>query len=75
MVGTSRDQLTTLIEDLHTSWLGQAAAAHKDAYRRWSQGSAEMRDTLTELHRAGTAAGANYGAAGNAGRRMWGKTR
>jgi WXG100 family type VII secretion target len=64
-------ELDTAIANLHVSWQGRTAAAHQDAYRRWSEGSAKMRDALAKVRDAGLSAHRNYSAASGAGTRSW----
>lgn len=53
-------EIDTLVTHLHGTWSGQAADAHAEAHRHWSQGEAMMREALTQLKSAGTTAHRNY---------------
>ena len=39
-------EIDSLVTHLHQTWSGEAAAAHAEAHRHWSQGEATMREAL-----------------------------
>jgi WXG100 family type VII secretion target len=53
-------EIDSLVTHLHQTWSGEAAAAHAEAHRHWSQGEATMREALKTLKTAGSAAHQNY---------------
>ncbi|MGC5258227.1 WXG100 family type VII secretion target [Gordonia sp. DT218] len=59
------------VANLHVSWTGKAADAHKQAHDRWVEGTREMRSALTDLDGTGRTAHANYSAAVAANKGMW----
>jgi WXG100 family type VII secretion target len=48
------------IADLHTSWSGEAAAAHRANHDEWILAAAQMREALSELRGAAHTAHQNY---------------
>jgi WXG100 family type VII secretion target len=64
-------EIDSLVTHLHMTWSGRAAAAHAEAQRHWSRGEAMMRDALTQLKTAGTAAHHNYTHAVATNLTMW----
>jgi WXG100 family type VII secretion target len=64
-------EIDSLATHLHRTWSGQAAAAHAEAHRHWSHGEAMMREALTQLKIAGTAAHHNYTRAMATNLTMW----
>ena len=42
-------EIDSLVTHLHQTWSGEAAAAHAEAHRHWSQGEATMREALQQL--------------------------
>jgi WXG100 family type VII secretion target len=48
------------IADLHTSWSGEAAAAHRANHDEWTAAAAQMRESLTQLREAAHTAHRNY---------------
>lgn len=48
------------IADLHTSWSGDAAAAHRGHHDEWMTAAAQMREALTQLREAARTAHRNY---------------
>ncbi|MGV0656607.1 WXG100 family type VII secretion target [Mycolicibacterium thermoresistibile] len=48
------------IADLHTSWSGEAAAAHRAHHDEWSAAAAQMREALGQLREAAHSAHRNY---------------
>ena len=64
-------EIDSLVTHLHGTWSGQAATAHAEAHRHWSQGEAMMREALTQLKTAGTTAHHNYTGAMSTNMTMW----
>jgi WXG100 family type VII secretion target len=64
-------EIDSLVTHLHGTWSGQAAAAHAEAHRHWSQGEATMRQALAQLKAAGSAAHHNYTGAMATNKTMW----
>lgn len=64
-------EIDSLVTHLHGTWSGQAAVAHAEAHRHWSHGEATMREALTRLKAAGTAAHHNYTGAMATNKSMW----
>jgi WXG100 family type VII secretion target len=64
-------EIDSLVTNLHGTWSGQAATAHAEAHRHWSQGEAMMREALTQLKTAGTTAHHNYTGAMSTNMTMW----
>ncbi len=48
------------IADLHTSWSGEAAAAHRANHDEWAAAAAQMREALGQLREAAHTAHRNY---------------
>lgn len=59
------------VNELHTTWTGDAATAHWSAHERWREGTAKMTDALATMHRIATTAHGNYSAAVTANQQMW----
>lgn len=64
-------EIDSLVTNLHQTWSGQAATAHAEAHRHWSQGEAMMREALAQLKTAGTTAHHNYTQAMSTNLAMW----
>jgi len=64
-------EIDSLVTHLHQSWSGQAAAAHAEAHRYWSEGEARMRQALSQLKIAGGTAHHNYTQAMATNSAMW----
>ena len=64
-------EIDSLVTNLHGTWTGQAAKAHAEAHRHWSNGEAMMREALTQLQTAGTTAHHNYTHAMQTNQTMW----
>ena len=64
-------EIDSLVEHLHQTWSGEAATAHAEAHRHWSQGAATMREALKTLKTAGSTAHDNYTHAMAANVAMW----
>ena len=64
-------EIDSLVTHLHLTWSGEAAAAHAEAHRHWSQGEATMRQALKQLKTAGSTAHQNYTHAIAANVAMW----
>ena len=67
--------LEARIDELHLSWEGQAADAHRIAQDVWGQGFAEMRDALARMRQAADTAHRNYTSAAAVNRQMWEQVR
>lgn len=52
------------IADLHASWSGEAAAAHRAQHEEWTAAAAQMREALSDLRAAAHAAHRHYTEAG-----------
>jgi WXG100 family type VII secretion target len=65
------EEIDSLVKNLHLTWTGEAAAAHAEAHRRWTQGEAMMGQALTQLQSAGGTAHANYTGAMAKNLDMW----
>jgi WXG100 family type VII secretion target len=64
-------EIDSLVSNLHATWTGEAAAAHAEAHRHWSQGEAMMREALTKLQGAAKTAHHNYTGAMSKNMDMW----
>ena len=64
-------EIDSLVRNLHETWSGQAATAHAEAHRHWSQGEAMMREALAQLKTAGNGAHHNYTHAMSTNLAMW----
>jgi WXG100 family type VII secretion target len=64
-------EIDSLVTHLHQTWSGEAAAAHAEAHRLWSDGEATMREALKTLKTAGSTAHHNYTHAMAANAAMW----
>jgi WXG100 family type VII secretion target len=64
-------EIDSLVTHLHENWSGEAAAAHAEAHRHWSNGEATMRQALEQLKTAGSTAHHNYTGATAANTAMW----
>jgi WXG100 family type VII secretion target len=64
-------EIDSLVSNLHTTWSGEAAAAHAEAHRHWARGEAMMREALDQLRTAGTTARGNYTGAMSTNLAMW----
>ena len=68
-------ELDSAVDDLHVTWTGAAATAHREAHDRWQSGAAEMHLAGVRMREAAERAHANYQAAADANARMWRQTR
>jgi WXG100 family type VII secretion target len=64
-------EIDSLVSNLHTTWTGEAAAAHAEAHQHWARGEAMMREALNQLRTAGTTAHGNYTGAVSTNLAMW----
>ena len=64
--------LQRVVDDLHLTWAGQAAAAHRVAHQEWSRGAEAMREALAAMAAAARHARSGYASAATANRDMWG---
>lgn len=67
--------LDRVVEGLHITWTGQAAAAHREAHEKWVAGLKEMHTGLVEIRDAADRAHGNYTSAVEANSRMWASVR
>jgi WXG100 family type VII secretion target len=58
------------VADLHTTWSGEAAAAHRAQHDEWLSGATQMREALAELRQAADHAHRNYTGAAQLNRDM-----
>ena len=63
------------IDELHLSWDGQAAQAHRLAQAAWNQGFEEMRDALARMREAADCARHNYVSAATVNQHLWEQVR
>jgi ESAT-6 family protein len=68
-------QLDKLVADLHLTWVGEAATAHRQAHEQWTTGAKEMHEGLGDMHEAATTAHDNYHSAATSNADMWSQTR
>lgn len=47
-------EIDSRVTRLHTSWTGDAAAAHAEAHQHWVRGEAMMREALAQLEKVAT---------------------
>jgi WXG100 family type VII secretion target len=59
------------IADLHATWSGEAAAAHRAHHDEWTTAAAQMREALAELREAANAAHRNYSGVIEVNTAMW----
>lgn len=59
------------VDELHQTWTGDAAAAHRRAHEHWRAGTATMTDALATMHRIARTAHHNYTDAVEANGQMW----
>lgn len=64
-------EIDALVRTLHTTWSGEAAAAHAEAHQHWARGEAMMRAALARLREAGATAHGNYTGAISTNLAMW----
>ena len=67
--------LDQLVSELHLSWSGEAATAHRQAHELWVTGAQEMHEGLGDMHKAATSAHDNYHSAATSNAQMWSRTR
>ena len=63
------------IDELHLSWEGQAADAHRLAQAAWNQGFHEMREALARMRQAADTAHRNYTSAAAVNHQLWEQVR
>ena len=68
-------ELDEVVGELHGTWSGVAATAHRDAHARWRAGADEMHQAGIVMRRAAQRAHDNYAAAAEANEQMWKQTR
>jgi WXG100 family type VII secretion target len=68
-------RLECRIRELHVTWDGEAANAHRRAQISWGRGFVEMRDALERMRKAADSAHHNYAAAAGTNRAIWEQVR
>ena len=63
------------IDELHLSWEGQAAEAHRLAQAAWNQGFHERREALARMRQAADTAHRNYTSAAAVNHQLWEQVR
>ncbi len=63
------------VSKLHTTWTGEAAIAHRQAYDQWQRAVAEMRAGLAVMRRNASTAHTNYSNAVITNAGMWEQAR
>jgi WXG100 family type VII secretion target len=63
--------LARVVGELHLTWTGQAAQAHRLAHEEWVGGAREMKDALAVMVAAARRAHGNYNAAASTNADMW----
>lgn len=63
--------LDTHIDDLHVSWTGKTAHAHRAAHDRWRSGAAEIRDAITDIRGATNRSHTAFTGVQDLHRKMW----
>jgi WXG100 family type VII secretion target len=63
--------LDRAISQLHLTWVGEAATAHREAHAQWRKGADDMRTAIAAMRDAARIAHGNYHAAVDANTRMW----
>ena len=64
-------EIESTVKNLHITWAGAAAEAHREAHGRWKQGAAQMQEALDRLHRAGSGAHGNFTGVISTNQKMW----
>jgi WXG100 family type VII secretion target len=63
------------IRDLHLTWDGESAQAHRLAHANWDQAFGEMRDALARMRQAADTAHRNYSSAAAVNHQLWEQVR
>ena len=63
--------LDARIDELHVSWTGEAAVAHRDAHERWRAGAAEMNEAVADIRKSADHSHAAFSGVQELHRRMW----
>jgi WXG100 family type VII secretion target len=63
--------LDRAISQLHITWIGEAAAAHREAHTTWRKGADDMKKAIAAMRDAARIAHGNYHSAVAANTRMW----
>lgn len=63
------------VTDLHGTWSGEAAQAHREAHAEWRRGAERMRAGLATMRSIAATAHANYTGAAVTNLRMWDQVR
>lgn len=64
-------EIDARVTRLHSSWSGEAAAAHAAAHQHWVRGESMMRQALAQLQKVATTAHGNYTDAMSTNLSMW----
>jgi WXG100 family type VII secretion target len=64
-------EIDSRVTRLHTTWTGEAAAAHAEAHQHWVRGEAMMREALAQLEKVATTAHGKNTRAISTNHRMW----
>ncbi|MFW0783595.1 WXG100 family type VII secretion target [Gordonia sp. CPCC 206044] len=63
--------LDARIDDLHVSWTGEAASAHRDAHDRWRSGAVEIRQAMADIRQAAQRSHTAFVGVQELHRKMW----
>ena len=64
-------EIDSRVTRLHTTWTGEAAAAHAEAHQHWVRGEAMMREALAQLKQTAATVHGNYTGAMSTNLAMW----
>ncbi|MGC4960957.1 WXG100 family type VII secretion target [Gordonia sp. DT101] len=59
------------IDDLHVSWTGKGAKAHREAHEQWREGASEIREAIADIRTATAHSHAAFHGVQDLHRRMW----
>jgi WXG100 family type VII secretion target len=63
--------LDRAVSQLHITWIGEAAVAHREAHATWRKGADDMKKAIAAMRDAARIAHGNYHSAVSANTRMW----
>ena len=63
------------LRQLHLTWQGEAAEAHRVAQAAWNEGFREMRDALSRMRQVADTAHRNYTTAAETNQQLWEQVR
>lgn len=69
------DALEAVVEKLHGTWTGGAAAAHREAHAKLAAGAQDVHRSVVEMRQAARHAHQGYSAAAQANVSMWSQVR